>query len=172
MITNAPSTIGTASTVSGKNNATIAAVLIVPWIATQASSSPSRLEPASPMKIEAGWKLWYRNPNAAPAVIAARTPALVQVDAPSRHALSRDNAMIARVPAAIVQTPAASPSTPSVKLTTFITATIPRIVTGPLAPARPRWQRNGSVNVSTRTPASTGINAAPICPSNLTGAGR
>src|SRR3954462_8467667 len=104
--------IGTASTVSGKNNATIAAVLIVPWIATHASSRPSRFDPASPMKIEAGRKLWYRKPNAAPAVIAERTPALVQVDAPSRHALSSDSAMADRVSAAMVHTPAANPSTP------------------------------------------------------------
>ena len=38
--------------------------------------------------------------------------------------------MIANVAAAIVQTPAARPSAPSVKLTTFITATIPSSVSG------------------------------------------
>src|SRR3954463_2621634 len=103
--TKAPSMIGTASTVSGKNRATIAAVLIVPWIATHASNRPSRFDPASPMKIEAGWKLWYRNPNDAPAGVAASTPAPVQVAELPRHALSSERAMIASVPAAIVHTP-------------------------------------------------------------------
>src|SRR3954468_1459964 len=111
--------IGTGSTVNGKNHATIAAVFSVPCTATHASRRPSRFEPASPMKIEAGWKLWYRKPNAAPAVIAERTPALVHVDAPSRHAWASDSAIAESVSAAIVQTPAANPSTPSVKLTTF-----------------------------------------------------
>ena len=34
------------------------------------SSSPSRLDPQSPMKTDAGWKLWTRKPSAAPQVIA------------------------------------------------------------------------------------------------------
>src|SRR4051812_37194748 len=115
--------IGTASTVNGKNNATIAAVFRVPRTTTHASNNPRRFDPESPMKIEAGWKLWYRTPNAAPAVIADNTPALVHVAAPSRHALSSDRATIDSVAAAIVHTPAANPSTPSVKLTMFITPT-------------------------------------------------
>ena len=90
-------------------------------MATQASSRPSRFEPASPMKIEAGWKLCHRKPTAAPAVSAARMPA---------ESRSSDSAMIAKVAAAMVHTPAARPSAPSVKLTTFITATIPTRVSG------------------------------------------
>src|SRR4051812_40846536 len=73
--------------------------------------------------------------------------------------------MAANVAAPIVQTPAARPSTPSMKLRTFISATIPITVsvyeTGAL-----RWTgpMKGSVRFSTRTPAETGITAARICP--------
>ena len=66
-------------------------------------------------------KLCHRKPTAAPAVSAASMPAASR---------SSDSAMIANVPAAIVHTPAARPSAPSVKLTTFITATIPSSVSG------------------------------------------
>ena len=64
--TKVASSAGTARITSGKNSATTAAVFSTPWIATHASSSPSRFEPESPMKIEAGWKLCHRKPTAAP----------------------------------------------------------------------------------------------------------
>src|SRR3954462_14047977 len=50
------------------------------------------------MKTDAGWKLWTRNPSAAPAMIAARTPA---------GPLPRSNAMTEKDVAAIAHTPAA-----------------------------------------------------------------
>ena len=68
------------------------------------------------MKTDAGWKLWTRKPSAAPAVIAASTPAA---------SLSRSKAMIANAAAEIAQTPAARPSMPSEKLTTFMIADQP-----------------------------------------------
>ena len=114
--TNVVSRNGTARTTSGKSRASTACVLTAPSTAMQPSSSPSRFEPQSPMKTDAGWKLWIRKPSAAPAVIAARTPAWSR---------SRSKAMIEKVIALIAQTPAASPSTPSERLTTFMTATRP-----------------------------------------------
>ena len=82
--TNVASSAGTARISSGKNSATTAAVFRTPWIATQASSSPSRFDPASPMKIEAGWKLCQRKPTDAPAVSAASTPASSRSGATAR----------------------------------------------------------------------------------------
>ena len=52
--TNDVSTIGIASTTSGKNRATVAAVFRRPWIDTAASTNPSNIAPESPMKIRAG----------------------------------------------------------------------------------------------------------------------
>ena len=66
------------------------------------------------MKIDAGWKLWNRNPSAAPAVIAASIAAPVT---------SRSNAITENAIPSIVHRPAARPSTPSEKLTTFISPT-------------------------------------------------
>ena len=82
--TNVASSAGTARITSGKKSATTAAVFSTPWIATQASSSPSRFEPASPMKIEAGWKLCQRKPIAAPAVSAARMAGVHAVETTAR----------------------------------------------------------------------------------------
>ena len=84
-----------------------------PRRSTAPSSRPSRFDPQSPMKTDAGWKLWTRKPSAAPAVMAARTPAA------SSPEVERDDREGDR---AIAQTPAARPSTPSEKLTTFINA--------------------------------------------------
>ncbi len=72
-----------------------------------------------------------------------------------------------------MHTPAARPSTPSVKLTTFITATIasPVTIAPPVAP-RSTAPTNGSVNDSTRTPAATGMAAAAIWPASFTAGGR
>ncbi len=52
--TNVVSKIGTASTSSGKNSATVAAVFKSPCTATVASTNPSSSAPESPMKIRAG----------------------------------------------------------------------------------------------------------------------
>ena len=61
--------------------------------------------------------------------------------------------MIENAAAEIAHTPAASPSTPSEKLTTFISATSPSTVSGPPRCCRSTWWTNGSVKLSTLTPA-------------------
>ena len=110
------------------------------------------------MNTDAGWKLNSRKPSAAPAVIAARMPAVLR---------PRSNAMIENATAEIAHTPAASPSTPSEKFTTFISATSPSAVTG--APRSPISTRctNGNVNASTVTPDVTSTTAAATCPASL-----
>ena len=125
---------------------------------TAPSSRPSRFEPQSPMKTDAGWKLWTRKPSAAPAVIAASTPAASR---------PRSKAMIAKATAEIAQTPAARPSTPSEKLTTFITATMPSTVSGPPKSPNSSAPRNGKVMFSTTTPALTSTSAASTWPASL-----
>ncbi len=87
-----------------------------PSTITPPSSRPSRFEPQSPMKTDAGWKLCTRKPSAAPAVTAASTPA---------ESRWRSNAITANAAAEIAHTPAASPSMPSEKLTTFMIADQP-----------------------------------------------
>src|SRR3954452_8986507 len=150
---------GTARMTRGTTSAIRALVFSEPSTTTAPSSRPSRFEPESPMKTEAGWKLWTRKPSAAPAMQPASTPA-----ASSR----RSNAMTEKPIAEIAQTPAASASTPSEKLTTFMTATSPISVSGPPSSPRSTWPRNGKVKLSTRTPARTQIRAAAACPSSLT----
>ena len=118
------------------------------------------MEPESPMKTEAGWKLWRRKPTHAPAIAAASTPASTR---------SSERAITAKVIAAIVHTPAARPSTPSVKFTTFITATRPSSVSGMPQLPRSSGSTNGSVMFSTRTSANTGIAAAANWPGELHG---
>ena len=80
-----------------------ALVLSEPSTTIAPSSRPSRLEPQSPMKTDAGWKLWTRKPHAAPAVIAARIPA---------SSLPRSKAMIAKASAEIAPTPGGEPVDP------------------------------------------------------------
>ena len=110
------------------------------------------------MKTDAGWKLCTRKPSAAPAVIAASTPAA---------SFCRSNAITANAAAEIAQTPAASPSMPSEKLTTFITPTSPSSVsTSPAVPNSTR-PRNGSVTTSTLTPESTRMSAAATWPASF-----
>ena len=149
---------GTARITSGTTRAIRALVFSEPSTITPPSSSPSRFEPESPMKTEAGWKLWTRKPSAAPAMQPASTPAASSC---------RSKAMTAKPIAEIAQTPAASPSTPSEKFTTFITATRPSRVSGP--PRSPRSTRptNGNVKLSTRTPESTQIRPAADLPEQL-----
>ena len=139
---------GTASRISGSTNDSTAVVLTAASIVITPISIPSRFAPQSPMKLEAGGKLKIRNPSAAPAVIAARTPG---------DCRPRSNAMTAIAAAMIAQTPAARPSTPSEKLTTFIIATRPMTVrTGPafVAPALGKCSlpTKGSVITLTATP--------------------
>ena len=69
------SRIGTASTSSGKNRATVAAVFSRPSTETAASEKPSSIDPESPMKIRAGKKLWRRKPSVAPKTIAEKIAA-------------------------------------------------------------------------------------------------
>ena len=90
--TNPVSRIGTASTSSGKNRATVAAVFSSPSTETAASTNPSSIAPESPMKIRAGKKLWRRKPSVAPRTIAERTPAF---------GLPSESAITANVPPAI-----------------------------------------------------------------------
>ena len=75
------------------------------------------------MKTEAGWKLWTRKPSAAPAVIAASTPAASRPRSKAmmaeRHGRDRADAGGEAVDA-VAQ-----------GLTTFITATRPSTVSGP-----------------------------------------
>lgn len=127
---------GTASRISGSTKLTTAEVFTEPSTMTQPMRSPSRFEPQSPMKLDAGGKLWIRKPSAAPAVSAAST---------AGAARPRSKAITASAAATIAQTPAASPSTPSLKLTTFISATSPTTVTVPPACGKLRRPRNGSV---------------------------
>jgi hypothetical protein len=65
---------GTASRINGSTNDTTAVVLTAASTVITPISSPSRFEPLSPMKLDAGGKLNTRKPSAAPAVIAANTP--------------------------------------------------------------------------------------------------
>lgn len=127
---------GTANRISGSTKLTTAGVLTEPSTITQPINRPSRFEPQSPMKLDAGGKLWIRKPSAAPAVSAASTPGAVR---------PRSNAITASAAATIVQTPAASPSTPSLKLTTFISATSPTTVTVPPAWGKLNRPTNGNV---------------------------
>jgi hypothetical protein len=166
--TNVVSRNGTASRIKGSTNDTTAYVLTAASTATTPIRRPSRFAPQSPMKLEAGGKLWIKKPRAAPAVIAASTPG---------SARSRSNAMIASVPAMITHTPAASPSTPSDRLTMFIITTRPTTVSaGPafVAPAlgKCRVPTNGNVITFTDTPKCTTITAAAICPTSFTIGGR
>ncbi len=116
------SRIGTASTSSGKNRATVAAVFSSPSTETAASEKPSSIAPESPMKMRAGKKLWRRKPRVAPKTIAVKAAAV---------GLPSESSIAVKASAAIAQTPAASPSRPSRKLTMFITATIQSTVSGP-----------------------------------------
>jgi hypothetical protein len=139
---------GTASRISGSTNETTASTFTAASTVTTPINNPSRLAPQSPMKLDAGGKLWTRKPSAAPAVIAASTPGGERV---------RSKAMIASVPAMITHTPAARPSTPSERLTTFIITTSPITVNMGPALAGPalgkcRVPANGSVTALTATP--------------------
>src|SRR2546423_13063787 len=110
-ITKLESRIGTARITSGKARAINAFVFRAPWTATTPSRYPSRFDPESPRKIEAGWEAWRREPSDAPAAIIASTPA------PPR---ARDSAMGAEGPAPRGDTPAARPAPPAVEVTTVI----------------------------------------------------
>ena len=139
---------GTASRISGSTNETTAAVFTAASTVITPISRPSRFEPLSPMKLEAGGKLKTRKPSAAPAVIAASTPGCSR---------PRSKAITAIVAAMIMHTPAARPSTPSEKLTTFIIATSPTTVSSGPAFVTPAFGNassptNGSVIDFTATP--------------------
>jgi hypothetical protein len=139
---------GTASRIRGSTNDTTATLLTAASTVTQPINRPRRLEPQSPMKLDAGGKLCTRKPSAAPAVSAASTPGAPRC---------RSKAITAKAAATIAHTPAASPSAPSERLTTFIIATRPTTVRmGPalVGPAlgKCRTPTNGSVITFTATP--------------------
>ena len=72
-----------------------------------------------------------------------------------------DSSITQNVAPEIAQTPAASPSRPSRKLTMFISATIPMIVSGTPNHAGKAWMPTiGNVNCCTQTPNVVGIAAA------------
>lgn len=77
--------------------------------------------PESPIKMEAGLKLWRRNPSSPPIMTTAATRSTGSLIAPNATA---------RLASAIPATPAASPSTPSMRLIAFITPTIQTSVIG------------------------------------------
>ena len=110
------------------------------------------------MKIVAGWKLYRRNPNAAPATIAQMAAASVR---PS------DAERIANVSAEIPQKPAASPSMPSMKLTMLAIATIQSTVSGYCHQPRSKTPSNGSVTWSMVMPSEAGMAAIAIMPGEL-----
>src|SRR5260221_118621 len=66
-----------------------ALVFSAPCTEVVASRKPSRLEPVSPMKLEAGRKPWRRKPSAAPAEQARAALAVAGEPAPARR-LDRD----------------------------------------------------------------------------------
>ena len=86
----------------------------------QASVKPSSIEPASPMKMLAGWKLKRRKANVAPASTAAMMPIAGK---------PVDSEMTQKVSAEMPQTPAARPSRPSMKFTMLTIVAIQKAVT-------------------------------------------
>jgi len=83
---------------------------------------PRNIDPASPMNILAGLKLWGRKPMALPARAAAITVTC------GRRSIRAATNMAAR--AAMEAMPAANPSRPSMRFITFITATTQRTLSG------------------------------------------
>ena len=126
----------------------------------QASNRPSRFEPASPMKIDAGWKLCQRKPTAAPAVSAARMPA---------SARSSDSAIIANVARGDRAHAGRQPVGAVGEVDDVHHRDDPEPASAD-SPSSPSWtgSMNGSVMFSTRTPDQTGIAAAANWPDSLT----
>ena len=122
-------------------------------------TKPSSIDPASPMKTRAGWKLKTRKATQAPASDAAMM---------AGSARPSEAARIAKVVAPSPVMPAASPSIPSVKLIMFTSATNQRIVRGYCAQPRSPTPRNGSVMWSMVRPAATGMAAQAAWPASLT----
>ncbi|OPZ63584.1 MAG: hypothetical protein BWY85_01624 [Firmicutes bacterium ADurb.Bin506] len=120
-IAKAVSTIGTPNTNTGTSSTSVAGVFRAPMAESPATVRPRNSAPASPMKILAGLKLYRRNPVVEPMRAADRTSSLAW---PLYHAA---NAMAA---APMAVTPPAKPSKPSMKLTTFMNATIHNRVMG------------------------------------------
>ena len=119
---------------------------------------PKNVEPVSPIKMDAGFRLYGMNPTQAPASAARMTAISVS---------PINSATASIVIEAMDETPTARPSRPSIRLTAFVMATIHRIVIG--MDSAPRFQysesenRNGLVNIAMRrSPKTTGIAAARI----------
>ncbi len=101
-------------------------------------TKPRNIDPASPMKTLAGWKLKTRKATHAP----ARAAAMIAGSARPREA-----ARMAKVVAPSPVMPAARPSMPSLKLIMFTIATNQRIVSGYWAGPRSPTPRNGQGDV-------------------------
>ena len=139
-----------------------AVVFITPLIATPAMTKPSSIDPESPMKTRAGWKLKTRKAAQAP----ARAAAMIAGSARPREA-----ARMAKVVAPRPVMPAARPSIPSMKLIMFTRATNQSTVSGYWAGPRSPTPRNGSVMWSIVRPAATGTAAHATWPASFS-AGR
>ncbi len=96
------------------------------WIAVVARTNPMNIDPVSPMKMVAGWKLWNRNPSSAPASVPVKSSIIGSAWTNARRAV---------VITAIRPMPPASPSRPSMRFIAFTTPAIQSIVNG--APRMP-----------------------------------
>ena len=119
-----------------------------------ASIKPKNVEPVSPMKMLAGFKLNGIKPTQAPASTASKI-------AIGTSPISSDTASM--VMQAIAETPTARPSKPSMRLTALVMATIQIIVIG-MASA-PNYTYSSPLNrfgISSmrKVPNTTGIAAA------------
>src|SRR6266511_4283664 len=139
-----------------------------PEIVAAARSSPSSIDPESPMKIRAGWKFQGRNPRAPPAASADSSGAVRFPDSPELGAWTTyvKNAM-----AAMATIPAARPSRPSMRFTAFTIPTTHTTVRG-TARSEPSTRRPwpGKKKYRSWTPNSTSSPAARSCPASFTGA--
>ena len=153
------SSSGTATIASGTNStetrlaeARLGAVTTRP-----ANAAPRNRLPASPMKMDAGWKLYRKNPIVAP-VSDHATEACT-------HAPSRANAS-PRKKDAIAPTPAATPSSPSSRLNALVSATNQNNVTTTL-PAYHGVTGRTAPRLSSVTPASSwsrNLSCGRMCP--------
>ena len=105
------SMMGTAAITSGTMIVVRPANLVTESSETVPSAKPSVRAPESPMKTEAGWKLYRRNPSEEPATA-------MESAAASRRPAWTESTNIVRL--ARVEIPAASPSRPSIRLMMFV----------------------------------------------------
>ena len=109
------SNIGSPSITTGNTIVITVYVLARPIIESVAKTNPKKFEPASPIKVLAGLKLYGKNPINPPSSAATKTIAISL--APFKIKItSNDNVEIA-------ETPVARPSNPSIKFIAFVTPT-------------------------------------------------